>query len=73
MKTRNSLTKAFYQMGFAKAAGRKQNETVAWREREYLTELCREQGIEMEVLGVQRDNLSLPEYKTAMRELEKLE
>lgn len=73
MKTRNSLTKAFYQMGFAKAVSRKQNETVAWREREYLTELCREQGIEMEVLGVQRDNLSLPEYKTAMRELEKLE
>ncbi len=75
MKTRNSLTKAFQQMGFAKAVSRKQNETVAWqeREREYLTELCREQGIEIEVLGVQRDNLSLPEYKAAMREVEKLE
>ena len=75
MKTRNSLTKAFQQMGFAKAVSRKQNETVAWqeREREYLTELCREQGIEIEVLGVQRDNLSLPEYKTAMREVEELE
>lgn len=75
MKTRNSLTKAFQQMGFAKAVSRKQNETVAWQERErkYLTELCREQGIEVEVLGVQRDNLSLPEYKAAMRELEKLE
>ena len=59
MKTRNSLTKAFQQMGFAKAVSRKQNETVAWqeREREYLTELCREQGIEIKVLGVQRDNL----------------
>ncbi len=75
MKTRNSLTKAFQQMGFAKAVSRKQNETVAWqeREREYLTELCREQRIEIEVLGVQRDNLSLPEYKTAMREVEELE
>ena len=75
MKTRNSLTKAFQQMGFAKAVSRKQNETVAWqeREREYLTELCREQGIEIEVLGVQRDDLSLPEYKAAMREVEKLE
>ena len=75
MKTRNSLTKAFQQMGFAKAVSRKKNETVAWqeREREYLTELCREQGIEIEVLGVQRDNLSLPEYKAAMRELEQLE
>lgn len=75
MKTRNSLTKAFQQMGFAKAVSRKQNETVAWqeREREYLTELCREKGIEIEVLGVQRDNLSLPEYKAAMREVEALE
>ena len=75
METRNSLTKAFQQMGFAKAVSRKQNETVAWqeREREYLTELCREQGIEIEVLGVQRDNLSLPEYKAAMHEVEELE
>ena len=75
MKTRNSLTKALQQMGFAKAVSRKQNETVAWQERErkYLTELCREQEIEIEVLGVQRDNLSLPEYKAAMREVEALE
>ncbi len=75
MKTRNSLTKAFQQMGFAKAVSRKQNETVAWqeREREYLTKLCREQGIEIEVLGIQRDNLSLSEYKAAMREVEELE
>ncbi len=75
MKTRNSLTKAFQQMGFAKAVSRKQNETVAWQEREkgYLTELCREQGIEIETLGVQRDNLSLPEYKAVMREVEQLE
>lgn len=75
METRNSLTKALQQMGFAKAVSRKQNETVAWqeREREYLTKLCREQGIEIEVLGIQRDNLSLPEYKAAMREVEELE
>lgn len=75
MKTRNSLSKAFQQMGFAKAVSRKQNETVAWqeREREYLTGLCRERGIEIETLGVQRDNMSLPEYKAAMREVEELE
>ena len=62
-------------MGFAKAVSRKQNETVAWQERErgYLTELCREKGIEIEVLGVQRDNLSLPEYKAAMHKVEELE
>ena len=75
METRNSLTKALQEMGFAKAVSRKQNETVAWQEREraFLTELCREQGIEIEVLEIQRENLSLPEYKAAMREVEVLE
>ena len=75
METRNSLTKALQQMGFAKAVSKKENETVAWqqRERAYLTDLCREKGIDIEVLGIQRDNLSLPEYKAAMREVEVLE
>ena len=75
IETRNSLTKAFQQMGFAKAVSRKQNETVSWQEREraYLTELCAEHGIEIETLGVKRDNLSLPEYKAAMRKVEALE
>lgn len=75
METRNSLTKALQQMGFAKAVSKKKNETVAWqqRERAYLTELCREKGIDIEVLGIQRDNLTLPEYKAAMREVETLE
>ena len=75
MKTRNSLTKALQQMRFAKAVSKKENETVAWqqRERAYLTELCQEKGIDVEVLGVQRDNLTLPEYKAAMQKVEKLE
>ena len=52
METRNSLTKALQQMGFAKAVSKKENETVAWqqRERAYLTDLCREKGIDIEVL-----------------------
>lgn len=75
LETRNSLTKAFQQMGFAKAVSKKENETVAWqaRERAYLTELCNQHGIEIEVLGVQRGNLSLPEYKAAMQEVAILE
>lgn len=75
METRNSLTKALQQMGFDKAKSRNENETVAWqkREREYLTELCREQGIEVDVLGVSRDSLTLPEYKAAMQKVESLE
>ena len=73
LETRNSLTKAFQQMGFAKAVSKKENETVAWqaRERAYLTELCNEHGIE--TLGVKRDNLSLPEYKAVMQEVATLE
>ena len=68
METRNSLTKALQQMGFAKTVSKKENETVAWqqRERSYLTDLCREKGIDIEVLGIQRDSLTLPEYKAAM-------
>ncbi len=75
MKTCNSPTKAFRQMGFAKAVSRKQNETVAWQEREraYLADLCAGRGIEIETLGVKRENLSLPEYKAAMRKVEALE
>ena len=63
------------KMGFAKAASRKQNETVAWQEREraYLEDLCTRRGIEIETLGVKRENLSLPEYKAAMRKVEALE
>lgn len=69
LQTRNSLTKAFQEMGFAKATGKYDNETMAWqkREREYLHDLCAQQGIEIETLGVQRDNYTLPEYKEAMK------
>ncbi len=38
-----------------------------------MTELCQEKGIDVEVLGVQRDNLTLPEYKAAMQKVEALE
>lgn len=66
--TRNSLTKAFQEMGFAKATGKRDNATMAWqnREREYLQYLCAGQGIEIETLGVKRDNYTLPEYKKVM-------
>lgn len=75
MKTRNSLSKAFQQMGFDKGRGQYDNEAIHWeaREREYLMELCRERGIEVEIKGDKRDNLTLPEYKAAMRKVESLE
>lgn len=75
MKTRNSISKALQQMGFKKGKGRYDNEVIDWeaREREYLMGLCREHGIEVEIKGDKRDNLTLPEYKAAMRKVEHLE
>lgn len=69
LKTRNSLTKAFQEMGFDKAVSKRENETMAWqkREHEHLQCLCREHGIEIETLGIKRDNYTLPEYKEAMQ------
>ena len=71
LETRNSLTKAYQQMGIPKAKNKLENETSMWhmREREYLTELAREHGIEITVKGVERPGLSLPEYKEAMTEI----
>ena len=75
MKTRNSISKALQQMGFEKGKGRYDNEVIDWeaRERNYLTDLCKERGIEVEIKGDKRDNLTLPEYKAAMRKVEILE
>lgn len=75
LQTRNSLTKAFQEMGFEKATGKRENETMAWqkRERAYLKELCEERGIEIEELGIARDNYTLPEYKQIMLETAKLQ
>lgn len=72
LETRNSLTKAYQQMGIPRAKNKLENETSMWhiREREYLTELARERGIEITVKGVDRPGLSLPEYKAAMTEVE---
>lgn len=72
METRNSLTKALQQMGFEKATGKNRNETMAWQEKEraYLTKLCNEHGIEVEIKGEdKRKNLTVSEYKEAMQEV----
>ena len=75
ISTRNSLTKGLQEMGIEPAKGKNDNETMHWqqREREFITELCRERGMDIEVLGIKRDDYSLPEYKAAMREVEAAE
>ena len=75
LETRNSLTKGLQEMGIAPASGKTDNETMHWqeRERDYLTELCQGRDMEIEILGADRDNYSIPEYKKAMREKEAAE
>ena len=75
LSTRNSLTKGLQEMGIEPAKGKNDNETMHWqqREREFITGLCRERGLDIEVLGIKRDDYSLPEYKAAMRDVEAAE
>ena len=75
LSTRNSLTKGLQEMGIAPAVSKSDTETMHWQEREraYISELCKEHEIEIEVLGVDRDSYSIPEYKQVMREKEAAE
>lgn len=75
LSARNSLTKGLQEMGITKAVSKNDTETMHWqqRERDFLSDLCRERGIETETLGIKRDDYSIPEYKKAMREKEAAE
>ena len=75
LKARNSLSKGLQEMGIAPAIGKNDTETMHWqkRERDHIAELCKARGIETEVLGIVRDNYTIPEYKAAMREKEAAE
>lgn len=74
MHTRNSLTKALQEMGIEPATGKLDNETMHWqkRERDFLMGICRERGLEVEVLGEKRDNYTIPEYKAARQAADEL-
>ena len=74
MHTRNSLTKALQEMGIEPAVSKNDTETMHWqqREREYLIEMCRERGLEVEIIGEKRDNYTIPEYKAARQAADEL-
>lgn len=74
MHTRNSLTKALQEMGIEPATSKLDNETMHWqkRERDFLMGICRERGLEVEVLGEKRDNYTIPEYKAARQAADEL-
>lgn len=50
------------------------NETMHWqkRERDFIMGMCRERGLEVEVLGEKRDNYTIPEYKAARKATDEL-
>ena len=75
LSTRNSLSKGLQEMGIEPAKGKNDNETMHWqqREREFITNLCRERGLDIEVLGIKRNDYSIPEYKAAMRAVDAAE
>ncbi len=60
--------------GNTQSSQQKENEESLWknREREYIKELCSERGIEIEELGIKRENYSLPEYREAMAAVDEL-
>ena len=74
MHTRNSLTKALQEMGIESATSKLDNETMHWqkRERDFLMGICRERGLEVEVIGEKRDNYTIPEYKAARQAADEL-
>ena len=74
MHTRNSLTKALQEMGIEPAVGKSDTETMHWqqREREHLMEMCRERGLEVEIIGEKRDDYTIPEYKAARQAADEL-
>ena len=75
LSTRNSLSKGLQEMGIEPAKGKNDNETMHWqqREREFITNLCRERGFDIELHGIKRDDYSIPEYKAAMRAVDAAE
>lgn len=74
MHTRNSLTKALQEMGIEPATSKLDNETMHWqkRERDFIMGMCRERGLDVEVLGEKRDNYTIPEYKAARQAADEL-
>lgn len=70
---RNSLSKALENQGLKSARQQKDNNTISWqnRERTHITEMCKERGIEIVSLGVEREDMTLGQYKENAIKMEK--
>lgn len=70
LQARNSLTRAFENMGIDSAKSKDDNATIHWqaRERARITEIAKEHGVEIDVLGVKRKDYTIDEYKAIVRD-----
>lgn len=73
LERRNSLSKALEIQGLGKHVSQFNNGAVRWQEqeREALAELGRSYGFEIVEQGVQREHLTVAEYKKLVKEAEK--
>lgn len=73
LQARNSLTRAFENMGIDSAKDKKDNGTIRWqaRERERITEIAKGYGIEIDYLGVKRQDYKISDYKALVRDEKK--
>ena len=74
LEYRNSLTKALEQQGLENGHSRFNNPSVKWQEQErkVLSDIAKEYGFEIESKSVDRQPLSISEYKRAMDDLNEL-
>lgn len=70
VQARNSLTKAFECMGVESAKSKDDNATIKWqaRERGRITEIAKEHGVEIDVIGIKRDDYTISDYKALVRD-----
>ena len=74
LQARNSLTRAFDNMGIESAKTKDDNATIKWQEREraHISELAKEKGIEIETIGIKRDDYTISDYKALVRDKRKI-
>lgn len=74
LQVRNSLSKALENQGLKSARQQKDNNTISWqnRERSHISDLCKERGIEIVSLGIEREDMTVGQYKDYMAKADKI-
>ena len=70
MKWQNTLE----NQGLKSARQQKDNNTISWqnRERQHISELCQERGIEIVTVGIEREDMTVGQYKDYMAKADKI-